>query len=137
MVATASQTVAGWEEGETILPGRDSCLELSSPLTFRLGRRARFLFRSFLSSAMSRARSMISAMCWRGFSTPRTSARRSNFSLNFRSAEKRKLKRSGLAGSRILGDSRGTGRGIVACGGAGWGGGGSQAGGGGEGVGGG
>jgi hypothetical protein len=57
---------------------------------------------------------MISAIFWRGLSTPRTSARRSNFSLKFRPAEKRKLKVSGFAGSRSLGDTRGTGRGLMA-----------------------
>jgi hypothetical protein len=77
-------------------------------------RRPRFLFGSFLSSAMSRARSIISAICCREFWTPSTSASRSNFYLNLRSAVKRKLYCCGRAGSRMVGDTRTAGRGLVA-----------------------
>ena len=67
-------------------------------------RRSSFLFGSFFSRAMSRACSKISPICLWAFSTPMTSASRSNFSLKLRSAENLKLNTVGRAGWRMLGE---------------------------------
>ena len=110
---------------DTISSGRDFRPDIPRSRCLS-SRRSRFLFGSFFSSEMSTARSKISDMFFKGFSTPRTSASRSNFALKPPSEAKRKLNVSGRAGSsrfgevlggRCLGASstEGTGHGGLGC----------------------